>query len=143
MRMATVETSISINKPPEQVFAYLADVQKQKALNPSIIEVLTDGPIAVGSHYVVKLSVMGRPFESENEVVALEPNKRFAVKTLAKPPASPVTNTYTLEPEGSGTKLHLAMDAVAMPGTEGMVMPQLRASLETALAGIKKALEGS
>jgi hypothetical protein len=27
-----------------------------------------------------------------------------------------------------------------MPGTEGMVMPQLKAGLDTALAGIKKAL---
>jgi carbon monoxide dehydrogenase subunit G len=140
--MATVETSMSINKPVEQVYAYLTDVQNQKALNPSIIEVITDGPLAVGLHYKIKMSVMGRPFESENEIVALEPNKTFAVKTLAKPPASPVTNTYTLEPEGSGTRLHLAMDAVVMPGTEGMVMPQLRTSLETALEAVKKALEG-
>ncbi len=140
--MATVETSISINKPVEQVYAYLTDVQNQKALNSSITEVLMDGPVAVGTHYKIKMSVMGRPFESENEIVALEPNKCFAVKTLAKPPASPVTNTYTLEPEGAGTKLHLAMDAVVMPGTEGMVVPQLRAGLDTALAGIKKGLGG-
>ncbi len=140
--MANIETSISINKPVEQVFAYLADVQNQKSLNPSITEIVTDGPVAVGSHYKVKMSVMGRPFESENEIVALEPNKCFAVKTLAKPPASPVTSTYTLEPEGAGTKLHLAMDAVVMPGTEGMVVPQLRAGLDTALAGIKKGLGG-
>jgi hypothetical protein len=32
------------------------------------------------------------------------------------------------------------MDAVVMPGTEGMVVPQLRAALDTTLAGIKKAL---
>lgn len=138
--MATVETSISINNPPDQVFAYLTDVQNQRALNSSIIEILTDGPVAVGSHYKVKMSVMGRPFESENEIVALEPNKTFAVKTLATPPASPVTNTYTLEPEGTGTRLRLSMDADVMPGTEGMVVPQLRASLETALDGVKKAL---
>jgi carbon monoxide dehydrogenase subunit G len=140
--MATVETSISINKPVEQVYAYLTDVQNQKALNSAITAVETDGPAAVGSHYKVKMSVMGRPFESENEIVTMEPNKVFAVKTLAKPPASPVTNTYTLEPEGAGTKLHLSMDAVVMPGTEGMVVPQLRAGLDTALAGIKKALGG-
>ena len=140
--MATVETSISISKPVEQVYAYLTDVQNQKALNSSITEVVTDGPVAVGSHYKIKMSVMGRPFESENEIVAMEPNKCFAVKTLAKPPASPVTNTYTLEPDAAGTKLHLSMDAVVMPGTEGMVVPQLRAGLDTALAGIKKAMGG-
>ncbi len=140
--MAKIETSISINKPVEQVFAYLVDVQNQKTLNPSITEVVTDGKMGVGSHYKIKMNVMGRAFESENEIVALEPNKTFGVKTLAAPPAAPVTNTYTLEPDGAGTKLHLSMDAAVMPGTEGMVVPQLRAGLDTALAGIKKGLGG-
>ncbi len=140
--MATIETSISINKPVETVFAYLTDVQNQKALNPSITAIETSGPMAVGMHYKTKMTVMGRPFESENEIVALEPNKVFGVKTLAKYPASPVTNTYTLEPDGAGTKLHLSMDTVVMPGTEGMVVPQLRSALDTALAGMKKNLGG-
>lgn len=140
--MANIETSITINKPPDKVYAYLIDVQNQKSLNPSITEVTMDGKMAVGVHYHVKMNVMGRPFESEHEIVALEPNKKFGVKTLAKPPASPVTNMYTLEPEGAGTKVSLSMDAVVMPGTEGMVVPQLRAALDTALAGIKKGLGG-
>ncbi len=139
--MATIETSISINQPVEKVFAFLTDIQNQKSLNPSITDVVMDGPLAVGSRYKIKMTVMGRPFESENEIVAIEPNKKFGIKTLAAPPASPVTNTYTLEPEGSGTKLHLAMDAVVMPGTEGMVVPQLRAGLDTALAAMKKGMD--
>ena len=140
--MAMIETSISINKPVEAVYEYLTNVQNQKALNTSITEVTTSGPMAVGMHYTIKMNVMGRAFESENEIVALVPNKTFGVKTLAKPPAAPVTNTYTLEPDGAGTKVHLAMDAAVMPGTEGMVVPQLRAGLDTALAGIKKGLGG-
>lgn len=140
--MAVVETSISINQPIEKVFEYLTDVKRQKDLNPSINDVVMDGKMAVGTHYTIKMTVAGRAFESENEVVALEPNKTFGIKTLAKAPASPVTNTYTLEKEGSGTKLHLAMDAVVMPGTEGMVIPQLRAGLDTTLASMKKAMGG-
>ena len=140
--MATIETSISINKPVEKVYEHLTNVQNQKLLNSSITDVVMDGNMAVGMRYKIKMNIMGRPFESENEVVALEPNKKFGVKTLAAPPASPVTNTYTLQPEGSGTKLHLAMDAVVMPGTEGMVVPQLRAGLDTALASMKKQLDG-
>jgi len=138
--MAVAETSISIGQSVEHVFAYLTDIEKQKDLNPSITAIEMGGKLAVGMRYKIKITVAGREFVSENEIAALELNKTFAVKTLAAPPASPVTNTYTLEKEGSGTKLHLAMDAVAMPGTEGMVAPQLRAGLDTALAGIKKAL---
>lgn len=139
--MANVETSITINKPVEKVFEYLTNVKNQKEGSPYITEVNVPAKIAVGTHYTVKMTVAGRQMETEHEIVALEPNKKFGIKTLAKPPASPVTNMYTLEKEGSGTKVTLSMDAVVMPGTEGMVVPQLRAGLDTALAGIKKALD--
>ena len=138
--MAVIETSITINQPVEKVFAYVTDVQKQKDQNPSISAIEMDGPLAVGTRYKIKMNIAGRDFVSENEIVALEPNKTFGVKTLAAPPAAPVTNTYTLVKEGSGTKLSAAMDAVVTPGTEGMVVPQLRAALDTTLAAIKKAL---
>ncbi len=139
--MANIETSISINKPVEKVFDFLTNLQNQKALNSSITDVVYSGKVGVGTRYKIKGTVMGRTFESENEIVAIEPNKKFSVKTLAAPPASDVTNVYSLDQEGSGTKLHLSMDAVVFPGTENMVIPQLRASLDTALAGMKKLIE--
>jgi len=138
--MSVVETSISIPQPPAKVFAYITDLQKQKDLNPAITTVEMGGALAVGTRYKIKMNIGGREFVTENEIVSLEKDKLFGVKTLAAPPAAPVTNTYTLEADGSGTKLHLAMDAAVTPGTEGMVVPQLRAGLDTALAGIKKAL---
>ena len=140
--MATVETSISINKPVETVFDFLTNLQNQKALNSSITDVVFSGKVAVGTRYKIKGTVMGRTFESENEIVAIEPNKKFSVKTLAAPPASDVTNVYTLEKDGNGTKLHLPMDAVVFPGTENLVVPQLRAGLDTALGSIKKIIGG-
>jgi len=140
--MAVVETSISINQPVEKVFEYITDIPKMKDLNPGIDAIEMGGKLAVGTRYKIKMTFSGREFISENEIVALEPNRTFGIKTLAAPPASPVTNTYTLEKEGSGTKLSLAMDAVVMPGTEAMVVPQLRAGLDTTLANMKKAMGG-
>ncbi|HEX2697749.1 MAG TPA: SRPBCC family protein [Anaerolineales bacterium] len=138
--MAKVETSISISKPVEKVFAFLTDLGNQKSLNPSILDVVFSGKVGVGTKFTIKSKYGNREFSSDNEIVALEPNKTLAIKTIAAPPASDVTNTYTLEKDGSGTKLHLSMDAVVMPGTEGMVVPQLKAGLDTALAAIKKAI---
>jgi carbon monoxide dehydrogenase subunit G len=140
--MAVIESSISINQPPEKVFERITDVKMQKDISPVITDVVLEGKLALGSRYTIKMKVAGRDMDSVNEVVAYEENKVFGVKVLAAPPASPVTNTYTLEKEGTGTKLHLAMDAVVMPGTEGMVVPQLKAGLDTTLAGVKKALGG-
>ncbi|HUI89401.1 MAG TPA: SRPBCC family protein [Anaerolineales bacterium] len=140
--MTMIETSTTINKPVKEVFDFVANPTNQKLMSANITEVVFSGKVAVGAKYTVKSHFGTRDFASEHEIVALEPNKKYAVKTMAPPPASPVTNTYTFESEGSGTKVQLSMDAAVMPGTEGMVVPQLRASLDTALASIKKGLGG-
>jgi len=144
--MTVVETSVSISKPVEEVFAFLSDLNNQTKLNNTLNEVVLSGPVAVGTKFKMKGSVMGRNFESDNEIVALEPNKTIGIKTFAAPPASDVTNTYTFENEGGGTKLTLAMDSVIMtggvPGMENMIKNQLKSGLETTMAAIKQALGG-
>ena len=144
--MTVVETSVTIGKPVEQVFKFITDLQNQTKLNDMLTEVVVDGPVAVGTKFKTKGKVMGRDFETDNEIVALEANKSFGIKTLAAPPASDVTNTYTLEKEGAGTKLTIARDSVimtgGMPGMEDMVKTQLKAGLDSTMAAIKKVLEG-
>ena len=144
--MTIIESSIEIKSPVEKVYAYLTDLENLKARGGGITSITLNGPFAVGSHYVVKGEVMGRAYSSENEIVAIEPNKKFSIKTLAAPPASPVTNTYTLEPSGSGTKLTSSMDAVVMtgpmPGMEEMVKGQLKGAIDSGNATLKKLIEG-
>jgi len=137
-----IETSTSINKPIAQVYAFVTNPLNLKSLNPATTGVIFDGKVAVGSRYTVQSKYGAREFNSVSEIVVVEPNKKFAVKAIATPPATDVVSTYIFEQEGSGTKLHVSMDAPVMPGTEGMVVPQLRASLDTSLASIKKLLGG-
>ncbi len=144
--MAVVETSVNIGKPVEQVFEFITNLQNQTKLNAMLTEVVVDGPVAVGTKFKTKGKVMGRDFETDNEIVALEANKKFGIKTLAAPPASDVINTYSLEKESAGTKLTIAMDSVimtgGMPGMEDMVKNQLKTGLDSTMTAIKKALEG-
>jgi hypothetical protein len=91
---------------------------------------------------------MGHKVVTTNEVVSFEPGKKFGVKTFGTPPAPDLTNTYLLEPDGSGTKLTLQMDAVLVPpgmpnvpGMEEMMKKQMMTGLETALASLKKLIE--
>jgi carbon monoxide dehydrogenase subunit G len=144
--MTIIEASIEINHPVEAVYAFLTNLENLKAQNPGITSVTLNGPFAVGTHYTIKGQVMGRDFSTENEIVALEPNKKFGTKTLAAPPASPVTNTYTLEASGSGTKLTTSMDAVVMggpmPGMEDMIKGQLKSAIDAGNAALKKLIEG-
>ncbi|MGC1377566.1 MAG: SRPBCC family protein [Anaerolineales bacterium] len=143
--MTVIAASIEINRPVETVFAFLTNLENLKAQNSGITSITLNGPFAVGTHYITQGQVMGRNFNTETEIVAIEPNKKFSIKTLAAPPASPVTNTYTLEPSGGGTKLTTSMDAVVMagpfPGMEEMVKSQLKGALDTGNAALKKLIE--
>ena len=55
--MTVVETSISVNKPVEEVFAFLSDPNNQTSLNGTLTEVVVDGPVAVGTKFKLKGSV--------------------------------------------------------------------------------------
>jgi len=147
--MATIETSVSISKSAEEVFAFITNLDNQKKLSSYITGVQVNGPVQLGTKYVIETTSMGNVIKTNNEVVAFEPNKKFGVKTLAAPPASDVTNTYVLDSEGSGTKLTLQMDAVLvppgmpnMPGMEDMMKKQMLTGLETSMQAMKKAIEG-
>lgn len=146
--MATIETSVSISKPVEKVFEFITNLENQKKLSSYITGVQASGPVAVGMKYVIETTSMGNVIKTTNEVVSLEPNKKFGVKTLATPPASDVTNTYILEKDGSGTKLILQMDAVlvpagmpSMPGMEDMMKKQMQTGLDTTMQSLKKLIE--
>ena len=142
--MTTVEASIEIDRPVNLVFAFLTDLENLKMQNPGITSIKLNGLFAVGSRYITKGEVMGREFSTETEIMAIEQNKRFSIKTLAPPPAPPVTNTYALEPYGSGTKLTTSMDAVIMGfGMEEMIKTQLKGALEAGNEVIKKLIEAA
>ncbi len=147
--MATFEFSVKVGKPVAKVFEFITNLDNLKKLSEYITGVEVKGEIKVGTHYTIKTTSMGRTIETDNEIVSLEPNKKFGVKTNAAPPASPVTNTYLLEKDGDGTKLTTQMDAVllpagmpSMPGMEDMMKAQMTSSLETSLNALKKMIEG-
>ena len=147
--MAVLETSVKVNKSVEQVWAFITNLDNQKKLSTFITGIEVSEPLKVGTKYKIETTSMGMKNVTTNEVVSFEPNKKFGVKTLAAPPASDVTNTYLLEPDGDGTKLTLQMDATlvpagmpSMPGMEDMMKNQMKAGLDTMMATMKKAIEG-
>ena len=146
--MAIIETSVKINKPVEQVFAFLTNLENQKKLSTYITDIEVSGPVQLGTKYKIETTSMGFKNATTNEVVSFEPNRKVGVKTLAAPPASDVTNTYLLEEDGGGTKLTLQMDAVLtpagmpnVPGMEEVMKSQMKAGLDSTMAAMKKAIE--
>jgi len=99
------EVTIHLNRPVDQVFAFVVDMHNLHTWQSNLIESeqLTDGPLRVGTHIREVRRLGRRPSEIRAEITDFEPNQRFATKTITDPP---VTVSYSFEAENGGTHLY-------------------------------------
>jgi hypothetical protein len=127
----------------DKVFTYVTSVENHTAWQTGILEakVTPAGPIGVGSTYHYTTKVMGKNYETQLQVSAFEPNKKWSVKTIGVPRS--VETVYLFEPTGNTTKLTISMElAGGYPAAaEGMVKQQMAKSLEDQGKRIKQLVE--
>jgi uncharacterized protein YndB with AHSA1/START domain len=100
-----VELTIEVSRPPEDVFAWLTDVERLPRWQKSLLDARADGPFQKGARIVEKRSLFGREAETELEVTALEAARRLTLKTVRGPVDLEVD--HRLEPNGTGTTLQV------------------------------------
>ncbi len=141
--MASVSSSTTINQPVDQVFASILSADTQKSWQTGILDakVTPNGPVALGSIYHYTTEVMGRRMETQLQVSAFEPNKKWAVKTTGVP--RPVETVYLFENAGAATKLTISMELSGgyPAAAEAMVKQQMQKSLDDQGKRIKQMLE--
>lgn len=99
------EFTLHLNRPVDQVFAFLADYQNLRTWQSDLIEneQLTEGPLRLGTRFrEVRRTGPGKSV-IQGEITDFEPNKRFSTRTSTKPQ---VTVSYSLEGENGGTRLN-------------------------------------
>ncbi len=99
MSTIKLEETIEIGRPVEEVFAYVADPENLATWSGVVLEVRKDA----GDRFTLVQKFLGRRFESPCEVIASEPNRRYAFRSTGGP--IPLTFTWTCEPSGAGTRL--------------------------------------
>jgi uncharacterized protein YndB with AHSA1/START domain len=104
-----VETSTHINRPAEEVFAYIDDLSHL----PEWIDIIDDSVASesttrIGTQVTNRIDLLGRHFRNVLEVVEREPNRRLSLQ--AKQPFD-VTGTFVVEPEDGGTRFTVLLDA--------------------------------
>jgi uncharacterized membrane protein len=142
--MTSVSSSVTINRPVDQVFSYVIDVANHPSWQGGILEarVTPDGPIGAGSTYHYTTEVMGKRMETQMQVTAFEESKIWSVTTVGVP--TPVETVYSFEGAGDATTLTISMDltggypAAAMD----MVKQQMQKMLTDSGNKIKAMVEG-
>ena len=105
--MITIRSEITINRTPEDVFAYFADFRNYAAWESSTEEMVqtSEGPLGVGSTFRVtaKFMPMWSPRFS-GRVTEYEPPKKMAMESGGGAPFAG-GGTYSFEPIEGGTNL--------------------------------------
>lgn len=142
----TIESSDTIQRPVEQVWAFVADPRNEPRWHTDILEIrsATDSstePAASwtpGSVWLVTVQFMGRR-EYEVEITDLQPNRRIEITTRTGP-MLPVTR-YLFEPTDGGSRF---TRQVSMPltGLMRIAKPLLRRDMEKRNARFVQNLKG-
>ena len=142
--MIRAEQDIIIDRPLEEVFAYVGDQTNGPHWQSGLVEVrrTTEGPVGVGTKHTLVRKFMGRRLDADNEYVAYEPNKRIVFKTTSGPVR--LEASYLVEPAAGGTRLtsRLEMDASRFLSlAEPLIAAGLRREMKAAFRVLKTLLE--
>jgi uncharacterized protein YndB with AHSA1/START domain len=137
------ELTIHLNRPVEQVFAFLMDTSKLSTWQSNLIktEQITAGPWRAGSRFREVRRIGRRESEIQGEITVFEPNRRFETKTITKPQ---VMVSYSLEAENGGTRLKhkfVMLTSGLMRLLEPMIASSIKKDSESDFETLKRILE--
>jgi uncharacterized protein YndB with AHSA1/START domain len=119
--MQSAQHSVTINRPPDAVFAYVLDGEKCPEWRTHVLDIKRiSGDGGVGTVYAQGVAgPMGRRISADYEVTVCEPNRLLEFQTIAGP-ARP-HGRFEIQPDGDGARLTLSLDA-QMKGIAGLFM---------------------
>jgi uncharacterized protein YndB with AHSA1/START domain len=101
------DATVVIDRPIEEVFAFLADGTNDPKFSPRVLEIAktTDGSPGVGTVYASTVKDAGVKTKREFKITEFEPPTRIRWTEVSKNLVSVPEGGYDLAPEGTGTRL--------------------------------------
>jgi uncharacterized protein YndB with AHSA1/START domain len=144
--MATFQNTVTIARPADEVFAFLADFGNIPAWNYAIARTVQTSPgqARVGATYRQTRTVPRRRDE-DFEVTGFAPPSRLAVNGQIGPYNA--SSSYLLEPTADGTRLtnnvELEPSSALLRPIGPLAVPRVKAAVARNLGMLKQLLEGT
>lgn len=142
--MAGIEASVMINRPVDEVFAYMTDARTWPHWESGLLQVeqTSEGPMSVGTTFRGANQALGRRMEWTSEVTEYTLNRRWGQKIISK--GWSTEESLTFEPFEGSTKFTLVSE-LEMGGFFKLVAPfvarMIQKQIEKDLAKLKDILE--
>lgn len=142
--MIKVNNSVVIDRPLEEVFAYVTDIENMPVWSSELDKAwkTSEGPVGKGTTFSSEAKLLGRRIENTIEVTEYEPNSKFFLKPTSGPVSGEVE--FRFESVDGGTKFSVSLDADAggfFKLGEPIVNRMLQRQYETNGATLKDLLE--
>jgi len=140
-----MERSITINRPVEEVFAFVTDVANFAKWNEQAgrSEQSSEGPVGLGTRYRGSSDFMGRTMQWISEITEYEPNQKAVQKITMGPTV--MTMGWFLQPVEGGTRFTIRSEGPTggLAKLAGPLMDRtMEKQMEDNLARLKALVEG-
>jgi len=141
--MIIVQVNIVINRPLEEVFSFLSNLENNMKWRSGMIkaEKVSEGPIGVGTTYRVINNFFGRRAEGQAEVTEYELNRKYATMNKS---GLRIKTQRTFESVEGGTRVTFAVET-ELGGFFKLAEPLMarigKRRLEADAATVKKLIE--
>src|SRR5260370_24713141 len=138
------ESTITIQRPIEEVFTYITNTQEVPKWSPvKELKQTSEGALGIGTTVTQVVEFLGRTFESTTEVTGYDPPKAFAFKATSGPVL--FEQHFTLSSTGGGTTVNAVLEGE--PGglfkLAGPLLPSTaQKQFDEQLGKLEKRLEG-
>jgi carbon monoxide dehydrogenase subunit G len=145
------ETSVRIERPIEQVFAFVSDPIQfpqwnsavQAVRRTSVVRGASAGTGEPGSTYSIERELPSGRVENGLEVFVLEQPTEFGIRTTSGP--TPFVYDYAFAPDGQDTIIHLdaSVELVGVTAALGPLAARaIRRGVDANFTALKRTLEG-
>jgi carbon monoxide dehydrogenase subunit G len=138
--MASFSHSIDVPKPPAEVFPWLLDEDKVPQWTSDLSSYEPQGTLGTGSTIRQVISIGGSHITLNMTVERYEPPSAAVVSFSTN--GVDITNTYTIEPAGAGSRVTQGLDATASSFTARMLIPVVQGRLEKKVTDDLERLRG-
>ena len=142
--MQTFQNTVTIARPADEVFAFLADLRNIPKWNYAIERTVqtSPGPAGVGATYRQTRTIPRRS-EENLQITAFEPPSRLTIDGQLGP--FQATTSYLLQPAAGGTRLtndvELEPISALLRPVGPLVVPRIKEAVARNLSALKKLLE--
>lgn len=132
--MPDASNSVVIDRPVNEVFAFLSDAENDKRWRPGVVEIRRRSGQPVIYDQRVK-GPFGRTVSADIEIVDVEPERRIAFRTITGPVRP--SGSYRLEPAGEATRVTFELSA-ELRGPAKLMAPVVASTMRSEVAQLER-----